>query len=168
MPGIYVKVFITLSLIPYAVSQHADFNQCKSCSTVSYSDFTCTAGCECYGNVMHCRTINQFPYIPDQINNLVLWYDPSLSLEPTIYQHLEELYLKSNNISHVKRYHVKNFPGLRSFGVTGGKINCFDSGLFKDFINLVYLSFDGNEITKAVIRELPPKINTINLEITKY
>ena len=167
MPRTYIRVIIALSLIPCAILQHVDFNKCKSCSTVSSSDITCASGCQCYTNVMHCRAINQFPYIPGQINNLVLWYDPLPSLEPTTYPHLEELYIDSNNISHVRKYHIENFPGLRSFGVSGGKINCFDSGVFKDLINLVYLSFDANEITKAVIRELPPQIHTINLENNK-
>ena len=118
---------------------------------------------------MHCETqkFNQFPYIPDHIDNLVLWYDPLPSLEPTIYPHLKELYIESNNISHVKRYHVENFPGLRSLGFPGGKVKCFDSGVFKDLVNLVYLSVDGNEITKAIIRELPPHIKTIDLKNNK-
>ena len=169
MPGTYVRVIITLTLIPYAVLQHVNFNECKSCSTVRPSDVTCGPGCTCYEKSMICETqkFNQFPYIPDHINYLDLWYNPLLSLEPTTYPHLEELYIESNNISHVKRYHVEKFPGLTDLGFPGGKIKCFDSGVFKDLVNLAYLSVEDNEITKALIRELPPHIETINLENNK-
>ena len=157
---LYGSVLIRLTLIHYAVSQLIDD---------VIDDVKCDHGCKNYGNLMDCRrkNLDKFPCISDNVNVLTLRYNPLPSPESNKYLHVENLYIRESNKSHVNKALIEMFPNVYYLGLYRNKIKCFDSRVLTDLSNLMFFSVDGNEITKALIRELPGRIKAIGLQNNK-
>ena len=121
---------------------------------------------------MQKKNLDKYPCIPDHVINVVLWYNPLPSLEPHTYAQVEWLSILnqykfdnvSPNVTFVSKSFNEMFPNLFALSLSKNKINCFDSGVLKNMMNLKIFSVDGNKITKAFIRELPPRLNSIDLK----